>query len=629
MNKTKGFKKYKKMRYMPGLDGLRAIAVLGIIIYHLNKQWLTGGFLGVDTFFVISGYLITSLLLKEYDDTGIIKLKSFWIRRLKRLLPAVIVLLMVVGTATLLLKSDNIIRVKHDIIAAIFYVSNWWYIAKDVNYFEQFSFMPLKHLWSLAIEEQFYIFFPVILVTLLLTIKKRYKIGFIFWGVSIISLGLMMFIYSINGDHSRVYFGTDTRLQTLLLGVILAFLWPPFKLKNDPPKVVKYVIDSIGSLSFIVLILLFFIINDETNWIYDGGFYLISILTLFIIASVVHPSTWIAKIFSNPVLVFIGKRSYSLYLWHFAVISFVHSYYVDGQIPVYVYFIDISLTIIFAELSYRFIETPFRKEGIKALNWRPSYIPQFIRMAIVVTLLIPFMLILVGAFNKYGKDIIGEKANSFDTTIEDNYLMRIAPIDNIHIDGLVSEKKKESSDVYNNIKPLLIGDSVMVDIGESFKSSVPKSRIDGKVGRQLYQTLPLVKANYSQYKKSSDQVVLELGTNGDFTVKQLDDLLNQFGKAKIYLVNTRVPRIYEANVNRLLADAAKRKSNVTLIDWNKRSQGHSEYFAPDGVHLEYKGVLALKDEILKALKKKSSPDSCVKCYTMFLPFLLIKIDVFS
>lgn len=592
------------MRYMPGLDGLRAIAVLGIIIYHLNKQWLTGGFLGVDTFFVISGYLITSLLLKEYDDTGIIKLKSFWIRRLKRLLPAVIVLLMVVGTATLLLKSDNIIRVKHDIIAAIFYVSNWWYIAKDVNYFEQFSFMPLKHLWSLAIEEQFYIFFPVILVTLLLTIKKRYKIGFIFWGVSIISLGLMMFIYSINGDHSRVYFGTDTRLQTLLLGVILAFLWPPFKLKNDPPKVVKYVIDSIGSLSFIVLILLFFIINDETNWIYDGGFYLISILTLFIIASVVHPSTWIAKIFSNPVLVFIGKRSYSLYLWHFAVISFVHSYYVDGQIPVYVYFIDISLTIIFAELSYRFIETPFRKEGIKALNWRPSYIPQFIRMAIVVTLLIPFMLILVGAFNKYGKDIIGEKANSFDTTIEDNYLMRIAPIDNIHIDGLVSEKKKESSDVYNNIKPLLIGDSVMVDIGESFKSSVPKSRIDGKVGRQLYQTLPLVKANYSQYKKSSDQVVLELGTNGDFTVKQLDDLLNQFGKAKIYLVNTRVPRIYEANVNRLLADAAKRKSNVTLIDWNKRSQRHSEYFAPDGVHLEYKGVLALKDEILKALKKK-------------------------
>ena len=128
--------------------------------------------------------------------------------------------------------------------------------------------------------------------------------------------------------------------------------------------------------------------------------------------------------------------------------SFVHSYYVDGQIPVYVYFIDISLTIIFAELSYRFIETPFRKKVLKLLNWRPSYIPQFIRMAIVVTLLIPFMLILVGAFNKYGKDIIGEKANSFDTTIEDNYLMRIAPIDNIHIDGLVRVRRKRNLPTY-------------------------------------------------------------------------------------------------------------------------------------------------------------------------------------
>ncbi|MGZ0075552.1 hypothetical protein ACVXZY_05385 [Staphylococcus aureus] len=181
-------------------------------------------------------------------------------------------------------------------------------------------------------------------------------------------------------------------------------------MKNDPPKVVKYVIDSIGSLSFIVLILLFFIINDETNWIYDGGLLLISILTLFIIVSV----EFLISIYMDSEDIFkssvsIYQRFYSLYLWHFAIISFVHSYYVDGQIPVYVYFIDISLTIIFAELSYRFIETPFRKEGIKALNWRPSYIPQFIRMAIVVTLLIPFMLILVGASINMVKTLLEKK----------------------------------------------------------------------------------------------------------------------------------------------------------------------------------------------------------------------------
>ena len=171
-NLEKGVHDKIKMRYMPGLDGLRAIAVLGIIIYHLNRKWLTGGFIGVDTFFVISGYLITSLLLREYEEKGIINLKQFWIRRIKRLLPAVIALLITVGIATLLFEPRQIIRVKHDIIAALFYVSNWWYIAKDVNYFEQFSFMPLKHLWSLAIEEQFYLFFPFVLVILLLTIKN-------------------------------------------------------------------------------------------------------------------------------------------------------------------------------------------------------------------------------------------------------------------------------------------------------------------------------------------------------------------------------------------------------------------------------------------------------------------------
>ena len=208
------------MRYMPGLDGLRAIAVIGIIIYHLNKNGLLAVF-RVDTFFVISGYLITSLLLKEYEETGIINLKNFWIRRIKRLLPAVLALLIVVGLATLILEPDNIVRVKHDIVAAIFYVSNWWYIAKDVNYFEQFSFMPLKHLWSLAIEEQFYLFFPAILILLLLTIKKYRNVAVIFWIISLVSLLLMVIISQPHMNHSRVYFGTDTRLQTLLLGVLL------------------------------------------------------------------------------------------------------------------------------------------------------------------------------------------------------------------------------------------------------------------------------------------------------------------------------------------------------------------------------------------------------------------------
>ncbi|MFC0136646.1 acyltransferase [Staphylococcus petrasii] len=601
LNKSKHRK--TKMRYMPGLDGLRAIAVIGIIIYHLNRQWLKGGFLGVDTFFVISGYLITSLLLKEYEETGIINLKQFWMRRIKRLLPAVLALLLVVGLATLIFEPQQIVRVKHDMLAALFYVSNWWYIAKDVNYFEQFSFMPLKHLWSLAIEEQFYLFFPFVLVILLLTIKKYRNVTLIFWIVSLISLLAMVIISQPNVGYSRVYFGTDTRLQTLLLGVILAFMWPPFKLKANPPAVLQRTIDGVGIAGLVMLIILFFTVSDNSSWIYNGGFYLISGMTLLIIASVVHPTTILAKVLSHPVLVYIGKRSYSLYLWHFAVISFVHIHYTDGQIPAYVYIIDIILTVLFAELSYRYVETPFRKEGLKAFSFNRLRRPKFIRTIVTAILTIPLLLIFAGAFDRFGKDEIADKANSFNTNETDKYLVRMMPGENIKLDGS-STKSKKKDQVYTNISPLLIGDSVMVDIGETFKSQVPKATIDGKVGRHLQEALS-VADNYTNYNKPSDQVVLELGTNGDFSKEELDQLISKFGKAQIYLVNTRVPRDWQDNVNKQLADAAKTHKNVTLVDWYKRSEGYSEYFASDGVHLENSGVEALSDEILKEIKKNT------------------------
>ncbi|GGG88338.1 acetyltransferase [Staphylococcus pragensis] len=601
LNKSKHRK--TKMRYMPGLDGLRAIAVIGIIIYHLNRQWLKGGFLGVDTFFVISGYLITSLLLKEYEETGIINLRQFWTRRIKRLLPAVLALLLVVGLATLIFEPQQIVRVKHDMLAALFYVSNWWYIAKDVNYFEQFSFMPLKHLWSLAIEEQFYLFFPFVLVILLLTIKKYRNVTLIFWIVSLISLLAMVIISQPNVGYSRVYFGTDTRLQTLLLGVILAFMWPPFKLKANPPAVLQRTIDGVGIAGLVMLIILFFTVSDNSSWIYNGGFYLISGMTLFIIASVVHPTSILARILSHPVLVYIGKRSYSLYLWHFAVISFVHIHYTDGQIPAYVYIIDVILTALFAELSYRYVETPVRREGVKAFSFNRLRRPKFIRTIVTIVLTIPLLLIFAGAFDRFGKDEIADKANSFNTNETDKYLVRMMPGENIKLDGS-STKSKKKAQVYTNISPVLIGDSVMVDIGETFKSQVPKATIDGKVGRHLQEALTVANS-YTNYNKPSDQVVLELGTNGDFTKEELDQLISKFGKAQIYLVNTRVPRDWQDNVNKQLADAAKTHKNVTLVDWYKRSEGHSEYFASDGVHLENSGVEALSDEILKAIKKNT------------------------
>lgn len=222
-----------KTRYMPGLDGLRAVAVIAVIIYHLNPQILSGGFLGVDTFFVISGFLITSLLLHEYRETGSIDLKNFWIRRFKRLIPAVVFLLMVLVSYMAIFHLERLAAIKADFIAALIYLANWWFIFEDVSYFEALEANPLKHLWSLAIEEQFYIIWPVILLLLLVLVKRMSRIWLITFGISLVSLIVMIVLSVPLEDNSRVYFGTDTRAHSLLIGVLLAYIFPPFRLKKE------------------------------------------------------------------------------------------------------------------------------------------------------------------------------------------------------------------------------------------------------------------------------------------------------------------------------------------------------------------------------------------------------------
>lgn len=295
------------IRYLYGLDGLRAIAVIAIIIYHLNPKWLSGGFLGVDTFFIISGYLITSLLIHEYQQTGTIDLLHFWKKRIKRLLPAVLFLLSIVLIYTLLFEPSIIKNVKQDTFAALFYVSNWWYIFHHVSYFDSFKVMPLKHLWSLAIEEQFYVFWPILLMLLLRIKKLKRHFVLVVFISSLISLLLMILIAEPNVDNSRVYFGTDTRLQTLLLGVLLAYIWPPFRLKQQIITPLKIGIETIGCISIALLIYFMLTVSSNDNWLYFGGIYLISLSSLPAIASAVHPSTLLSKALGNRLFLWIGK----------------------------------------------------------------------------------------------------------------------------------------------------------------------------------------------------------------------------------------------------------------------------------------------------------------------------------
>ncbi|MDE9752036.1 acyltransferase family protein [Staphylococcus delphini] len=592
-------------RYMPGLDGIRAVAVIAIIIYHLNPQWLWGGFLGVDTFFVISGYLITSLLLTEYHNTGKIELTSFWLRRVKRLIPAVLFLVMGVLVLTLIFMPTEIQKARADSIAAIFYVSNWWYIMQNVDYFEQFAVQPLKHLWSLAIEEQFYLVFPIVLLSLLSFIRRLKSIRIIFLILLVISMITMMVLYVPNENVARVYFGTDTRIQTLLMGVLLALVWPPFQLKAKVNRKMRMMIDTAGVVGLAILFICFKFVSETNSILYYGGFFLISAVTLLVIASSVHPSGYFAKFLGNKVFTFIGSRSYSLYLWHYPIIVLIHHQFVQGQIPPLVYVVEILLMVLMAEFSYKFIEQPFRKEGFNIFafhhlkNWRSQKV---LRTWLVLILLIPTLLVMVGVFNRFAQNN-STQVTEVNTEEIDKLITQPLPLPQLEIDGFVVKGNKQK---YESWKPLLIGDSVMVDIGDYFKSFVPKADINGKVGRQLVEATSLAKQQYQSYRDKNDIVVLELGTNGDFTDEQLNSLLEQFGKADIYLVNTRVPRSYESHVNQVLAKAAKKRANVTLVDWYSRSENHTEYFAPDGIHLEPPGVRALTNSIIQAIEKNHS-----------------------
>ncbi|TBR31264.1 acetyltransferase [Staphylococcus pseudintermedius] len=589
-------------RYMPGLDGVRAVAVIAIIIYHLNPQWLSGGFLGVDTFFVISGYLITSLLLTEYHNTGKIELMSFWLRRVKRLIPAVLFLVMGVIVLSLIFMPTEIQKVRADSIAAIFYVSNWWYIMQNVDYFEQFAVQPLKHLWSLAIEEQFYLVFPIVLLSLLSFIRRLKSIRIIFLILLVISMIAMMVLYVPNENVARVYFGTDTRIQTLLMGVLLALVWPPFQLKAKVNRQMRTMIDTAGVVGLAILFICFKFVSETNSILYYGGFFLISTVTLLVIASSVPPSGYFAKFLGNKVFTFIGSRSYSLYLWHYPIIVLIHHQFVQGQIPPLVYVVEILLMVLMAEFSYKFIEQPFRKEGFNIFafnhlkNWRSQKV---LRTWLVIILLIPTLLVMVGGFNRFAQKN-STRVTEVNTEEIDKLITQPLPLPQLEIDGFVVKGNKQK---YASWKPLLIGDSVMVDIGDYFRSFVPKADINGKVGRQLVEATSLAKRQYQSYRDKNDIVVLELGTNGDFTEEQLNSLLEQFGEADIYLVNTRVPRSYESHVNQVLAKAAKKRANVTLVDWYSRSENHTEYFAPDGIHLQPPGVRALTNSIIQAIEK--------------------------
>ena len=603
----------KKTRYLPSIDSLRALAVLAVIIYHIDVNYLPGGFLGVDLFFVLSGYLISSLIIKEYKKTGTLNLYNFYIRRARRLLPAVYFMI-TVCLVFMVLFNGVLLRKSHlDAVFGYIYSSNWWYIFHKLDYFDSFGAQsPFKHLWSLAIEEQFYMFFPLIF---LIFNRRKKEEGepsslnknfiYIVLGLILISLVTHILLFDIN-NINRIYFGTDTRAFSLLVGVVGALVYPMDKL-SSPTNAKESVLYSVVSLTSIsTLIAIMFYTSEYNTWLYRGGFLLVAVLGLIIIISSGKQHTFISKALSFRPIVFIGKISYSLYLWHFPIIVLTTPVSEIGNPNLFYVTLRIILTFIAATLSYLFVETPIRKLGfgnyINLLYKRIRKLRLNIKRGMVSSLAVISILFMMGLFGKGVPFLSTAFVKEMDANKESQFLNNDNNAEN---NPNQSEEKKENEQNNKEEKKystlLIIGDSLTVDIGEKVKEKYPGAIIDGKISRQLTAATTTAQ-NYTKYNSENTAVIFQLGTNGPFTEAQAEELIKLFDKSDIYFVNVKVPRAWEKTVNTALNDLKEKHQNITIVDWYTVANSQGDYFEPDRVHLNQNGIAEMINSIEKSLK---------------------------
>ena len=605
-----------KTRYLPSIDSLRALAVLAVIIYHIDVNYLPGGFLGVDLFFVLSGYLISSLIIKEYKKTGTLNLYNFYMRRARRLLPAVYFMI-TVCLVFMVLFNGVLLRKSHlDAVFGYIYSSNWWYIFHKLDYFDSFGAQsPFKHLWSLAIEEQFYMFFPLIFLIFNRQKKEEGQLSslnknflYVVLGLILISLVTHILLFDIN-NINRIYFGTDTRAFSLLVGVVGALVYPMDKL-SSPTNAKESVLYSVVSLTSIsTLIAIMFYTSEYNTWLYRGGFLLVAIIGLIIIISSGRQYTFMSKLLSFKPFVFIGKISYSLYLWHFPILVVTTPVSEIGNPNLFYVTLRIVLIFLVATGSYMFVETPIRKLGfVNYINLLFKRIMKFknnTKKIIFASIALVAVVFTMGVFGKsvpylstaFVTEMSNNKESQFISNNNENNTNNSSEYkddNNNNQEGNKSEDKKYSS-------LLVIGDSLTVDIGEKIKEKYPGAIIDGKISRQLTAATALAD-QYANYNNENTAVIFQLGTNGFFTESQVEELVKKFDKADIYFVNVKVPRTWEKTVNKELDALKERHSDITIIDWYSVANNNQNYFEPDKVHLNSEGVETMVSLIEKSLK---------------------------
>jgi peptidoglycan/LPS O-acetylase OafA/YrhL len=594
------------LSYVPGLDGLRALAVVAVMFFHADVRSVSGGFLGVDVFFVISGYLITSLLLSERRRTGHTGLRTFYVRRARRLLPALFLMLAVTTIFTLLFLPDAAFRLRSDLLPSIFYFNNWHQIWSHQSYLAEAGRPPLlRHLWSLSIEEQFYVVWPLVFVAAAwFKVPRRWlTIGAL--AGAFVSLSLMWALY----DHttSRAYYGTDTHSSGLLIGVALAFLWAPDRLRGQAGRGAGFVVDAAGVLGLLVMFRFFHEVNAFEDYIYSWfRLGVVNLAAALVIAAVVHPHAHLGRLLGAQPLRWIGLRSYGIYLWHWPIFMVTRP---TLDVPLHgwpLLVLRFALSFAAADLSYRYVEQPIRHGAVgrylSALRREHGeHRLRLVRRGVV--------------FATSGMLVVAGLAAGLSTVRE--HVERVTGIDQAGATGDDAAPDQPVISLPSTTAPgpttvprrggsgptttttvpvsphappvLAIGDSVMLGARSALEQAIPGIVVDARVSRQFSHAITVLQL-YRAAGYIGPVVLVHLGTNGVFSDAQFDQMMQLISPSRAIFVNSRVPRGWEPFVNDHLRAGVARWPNATLVDWHAIGGPHADFFARDGFHLTAVGA---------------------------------------